>query len=161
MFSTVYLHKTVRIASRMLQQAIVLSLEDGTLKAAEALSMGDAAMLQRLSQSKEGGEYARRLESRRLFKKAHEIPISRKRFSNRKLERELSDACGCPVLIDVPRLSAETHVMLETEDGWAPLSDASELVSSLVKMQKSRQNVLVMCEEKNVEKVASRCERVF
>ena len=161
MFSTVYLHKTVRIASRMLQQAIMLALQDGTMEAKEALSMGDAMMLYRLSQSAEGGKYAKRIESRRLFKKAYEIPLSGKRIAPKKLEVELADCCGCEVLVDVPRLSAETHVMLETEDGWAPLSDASELVSSLVKMQKSRQNILVMCEEKNVRKVASRCEKAF
>jgi len=162
MFSTVYLHKTVRIASRMLQEAISLALEDGTLEACNALGMSDAKMLEVLCGSKAGGDFAVRLKLRRLYKKAHSVPIAKMRTKQSEAEELLSDRCGCPVLLDVPKLSAETHVRLERGGGRdVPLSSASELVASLQKMQKSRLDVLVMCEEKNVKKVAAAAERLL
>ncbi len=161
MFSTVYLHKTVRIASRMLQQAISLALQDGALEACNALGMSDAKMLDVLCGSPEGRKYANRLKERRLYKKACGIPLARMKTKQSEAEETLSAKCGCPVLLDVPRLSAETHIMLEKEGGEVPLSSASELVASLQKMQKSRLDVLVMCEEKHVKKVSAAAEKLF
>lgn len=160
MFSTVYLHKTVRIASRMLQAAIALSLEDKTLDAREALSLDDSALLARLSASKEASEFASRIERRRLYKKAFQVPASRK-IDREAAEKELSEKCGCTVLIDVPRISAETRVKVDNGGKAVPISSASELVASLVSMQKKRLSTIAMCEEKSVKKVATACERYF
>ncbi len=161
MFSTVYLHKTVRIASRMLQQAISLALEDGELCADEALSMGDAQMLQRLSEGNAGGKYAKRLQERRLFKRAYGLPLSKLRLKASEAERLLSEKCGCPVLLDVPRLSLGTELKVKTIRGLRSISECSELVESLQKMQKTRLEALVICEGKDVKKVAAAAERLL
>ncbi len=165
MFSAVYLHKTVRIASRMLQQAITLAMQDGTLEPCFALGMSDAKMLDELCHSRCGGEYARRLRERRLFKKAHSLPLAshlKSGMGQEEAEAALSDQCGCSVLLDIPHLSAETKIGMELEGGkTVPLSSASELVGSLQKMQKSRLEVLVICEEKNVKKVAAAAKRLL
>ena len=162
MFSTVYLHKTVRIASRMLQQAIVLSLEDGTLVEDDFLSLGDSQALDALGASKGAHEYAARIKRRRLFKKAYSVPLARMKVPARKAEEELSDACGCPVLVDIPSLSTRAHILLEKKDGKVlPLARESELVSALVEMQSRRLEALVMCDERHVAKAARAAKRLF
>lgn len=162
MFSTVYLHKTVRIASRMLQQSISLAIEDGTLVPEEAKAMSDAAMLAVLSRSAKGGEFAMRLKERRLYKKAYSLPLEKMKLKAETAEAELSQKCGCPALIDVPKLSLEASIKVQGEDGsLSPISSASELVASLQKMQQSRLEALVMCEEKDVKKVAAAAKRLF
>jgi len=154
MFSTVYLHKTVRIASRMLQHSISLAIEDGTLSPPDASQMTDFSMLATLSRSAKGGDAALRLKERRLYKKAYSLPLEKMKGRAETAEEELSQKCGCTVLIDVPKLSLEASIKVENEDGkQAPISSASELVASLQKMQRSRLEVLVMCEEKNMKKV--------
>ncbi|MEM4633670.1 MAG: HD domain-containing protein [Candidatus Anstonellaceae archaeon] len=162
MFSAVYLHKTVRIASRMLQESIRLAIEDETLEPCHAIGMSDAKMLETLCQSEKGREYAERLKKRRLYKKAFAIPLSKMKCSAKEAEEEISSKCGCNALIDLPRLSAETKIMLAREDGKiVPLYDQSELVSSLQRMQKSRLEAIVMCEEKYAEKVAAASKKVL
>lgn len=161
MFSTVYLHKTVRIASRMLQEAIALALDDGTFLAEEAKQMSDSQMLGALCRSKREGEYALRLMERRLYKKAHSVRANEMKMGAREAEGELSEKCGCDVLIDVPKLSSEAHIMLEEKEGQIPLSEASELVSSLQKMQRRRLEALIICEEKNVKKVGEAARKLL
>ena len=162
MFSTVYLHKTVRIASRILQQSITLAIEDGTLVPEEAKDMSDAAMLATLSRSAKGGDFALRLKERRLYKKVHSLPLEKMKMKGEAAEEELSQKCGCPVLIDVPKLSLEASIKVQAEDGsLSPISSASELVASLQKMQRSRLEVLVMCDGKNVKNVAAAAQKLL
>lgn len=161
MFSTVYLHKTVRIASRMLQEAISLSLADGSLEACHAIGMSDSRMLDVLCCSKNGKEFAERLRKRRLYKKALGIPVAKMGMKQHEAEELLSGKCGCSVLVDFPKLSAETHIMLERDGKMMPLAKASELVASLQKMQKSRLEVLVICEERHAKKVAEKAQRLL
>jgi uncharacterized protein len=162
MFSTVYLHKTVRIASRMLQQAIVLALEDGTVVEDDFLCLGDSQALDALGASSHAREYAARIKKRRLFKKAYSVSLARMKVPARMAEEELSDACGCPVLVDIPNLSAKAHILLEKKDGGVlPLSRESELVGALEAMQARRLEALVMCDERHVAKAARAAKRLF
>jgi len=162
MFSTVYLHKTVRIASRMLQQAITLSLGDKTLAADDFLLLSDAQALDALACSPQAAPYVRRLKQRVLFKKAASIPMAALKGGAAKAERELSEKCGCTVLIDVPALSAKTGIMLERKnEKVALLAHESELVAALVAMQSRRLEALAICEEKHVKKVAAAAKRMF
>jgi len=164
MFSTVYLHKTVRIASRMLQQAISCALSDGTMEACHALGMSDARMLDALSKSKTGGRFASNILKRRLFKRAHAVSLEKflnGKASQERLEAELSSACGCDVLLDVPRVSAKTAVKLVCDGKAIPISEASGLVASLQTTQAERLDVLVICDEKSVAKVKRGAERLL
>ena len=162
MFSTVYLHKTVRIASRMLQEAIMLALDDGTLVEDDFLSFGDSQALDALAGSPHAKWYVEKIHKRRLFKKAYGVPMASMKVPARKAEEELSRACGCNVLIDIPALSTHAHILLEKKNGKTlPLARESELVSALVAMQTHRLSALVICEERNVAKVARAAKRMF
>ncbi len=161
MFSTVYLHKTVRIASRMLQQAICLALQSDELDGHEALCMNDSQMLQKLSECTASRKYAIKLQMRKLYKRAYSLPLSRLQKEHERLEETLFEKCGCPVLVDVPRLSPGASVEVLFDGKRVPISACSQLVASLQKMQKSRLEALVICEEKNVRKVASAAEKLL
>jgi len=123
--------------------------------------MSDARMLSVLCSSPKGGELAERLRKRRLYKKAHGVPLSKLRGNATEIEEELSAKCGCEVLLDLPRLSAETRIMLEKDGHAVPLARQSELVASLQKMQKSRLEALVICEEKNIKKVSQSAQKLL
>jgi putative nucleotidyltransferase with HDIG domain len=162
MFSTVYLHKTVRIASRMLQEAIRLAISDGTLLPEDSVCMGDSTMLARLEESEGASEFAKKISGRRLYKRAHGFdPDGITKESVGEMERELSVKCRCPVLIDVPKIPSETSVLLCSGEKCVPLARASELVSSLQKMQKKRLEAIVMCEERHVKRVADAARKLL
>ncbi len=161
MFSTVYLHKTVRIASRMLQQAIVLALEGKDLDAKNATKMTDSEMLSLLCSSQKAKEYASRLRQRRLYKRAYSLSLEKLAMKKEEAEEELCKKCSCPVLVHVPSLSTETRTPVEIDGKRTGLTNASELVASLQKMHKSRLEALVICEEKNVAKVSDEAKRLF
>jgi hypothetical protein len=51
---------------------------------------------------------------------------------------------------------------MQKEDGSAiPLSSASDIVRSISRMQKPRLDVLVLCEGKNVKKVAEKAAKLL
>ncbi|MCX8198285.1 MAG: HD domain-containing protein [Candidatus Micrarchaeota archaeon] len=162
MFSAVYLHKTVRIANRMLQQSIKLAIEDRTLDPKLAVGMSDAQMLELLCSSPLGGAFAQRLKQRRLYKKAFSIPLSKLALDEEEAEQEISEKAGCGALLDVPKLSTAARIMLEQEGGRsAPLQKKSELVASLQRMQKDRLEAIVICDQKDLKKVRSASKKVL
>jgi putative nucleotidyltransferase with HDIG domain len=163
MFSSVYFHKTVRIASRMLKQAMSKAIQDGTIEPQHALLLSDSRMLDALCGSKEGKKYALGIISRRLYKKAFSFPASLiEERQVQEIEEELSGKCGCDVLIDLPHLSAKAEIEVMLDDGKAvPIAERSELVRSLSSMQKSRLEALVICDEKNAKKVSLAAKKLF
>jgi len=159
MFNTVYFHKTVRIASRMLQEAIKIALKEDVLEPSSVLDMNDYSMLEALKASS-AKEIVESIQKRRLYKKVCNIPISFVSQTN-QIEQELSEKCGCRVLADVPKISVKTKIKFEKEDGKVVLlSEESELVASLQKMQNNRLDIMLMCEEKFVNKVKKSAENL-
>jgi len=132
-----------------------------TTEAQDALAMQDSKMLETLSRSKKGGEFALRLQQRRLYKKAHSLPAAKLGMKQHEAEGLLSEKCGCSVLIDIPRLSLAAHIRLDINGKKLPLASKSEIVASLQKMQDSRLDALVICEERFVKKVATAAQRLL
>ena len=163
MFSTVYFHKTVRIASRMLQEAIATAIADCSLEPENSFSLGDAGMLSEISKSPKAKPLVEMLLARRLYKKALGVPFTAAaKIGRERAEKELSSECGCPVLVDLPLPHAGAGVPLLKKDGKVePLSDCSELVSSLARVQKSRLEALVVCRAADVQKVAAAASRLY
>lgn len=161
MFTTVYMHKTVRIASRMLQQSISLAIGGGEFEPSNALALSDSQMLDALAKSKSGGKFAIGLKERKLFKKAFSFPPSKLAMDQKQFEEKLSQECGASVLLDIPHLSFEASTKVISKGRETNLSEASELISSLRQMQHSRLEALVICEEKNVKRVEEAARRLF
>ncbi|MEM4554441.1 MAG: HD domain-containing protein [Candidatus Anstonellaceae archaeon] len=159
MFFTVYLHKTVRIASRMLQQGISAAIKEGGLEPKAALEMTDAQMLQALLQIKGSRKYAESIMKRRLYKKAFGTQRLDLAGMQQELEERLSSACGCEVLLDFPSIKLGSSINVKSSVGLVPLAGCSQLVASLEKIQ--RLEALVICPKQHTNKVAKEAEALF
>jgi len=155
MFSTVYLHKTVRIATAMLHRAIKNSIEDGTVKPEEFILLGDDFALARMRQSKKASYYVECLTKRKLYKEI--AAISEKKLGKReaeKIEKELSERFGCEIIFDYPTaFSKPVSLKIKLRSGkLAKLDDISELVASLLEAEEKRRKILVLSSEENKRK---------
>ncbi|MDD5096083.1 MAG: HD domain-containing protein [Candidatus ainarchaeum sp.] len=147
MFSTVYMHKTVRIASAMLDRAIRGAVGAGGLEPEAFLSAGDEEMLLRLVAAVGRAPYAEAIINRRFYKQALEVsdlhPLLRE---PEKAEKELSEKCGCDIMIGMPNMPAKPPEFgVRGKEGMQDIMEASELVSALLAAEERRRNAVIMC----------------
>jgi len=150
MFSTVYLHKTVRIATAMLHRAIKKSVEDKTIKPEEFIHMGDEVAYWRMKDSPDAKKYAEGLLNRKLFKEIATIPQKKiTKEEAEKLEKELSEKFDCDIMVDYPtQFHKNVELRVKTDEGLEQLTEISTLVNSLQKAEEERRRVLVLAEDK-------------
>lgn len=148
MFSAVYMHRTVRIATAMLYRAIGGAIADGAMEPEEFAQLGDESALVLLARSRTGGKYARGLLSRRLYKEVCSFP--RGNWTDRRtasLGRELSRRLGCDIIADYPQeFFKPVAFRVKTDEGLRPISSLSTLVQSLKKSEEERRRILVLAE---------------
>lgn len=154
MFSTVYMHKTVRIASGMLGRAIRMAVEGG-LEPPTFLSCGDEEMLLRMAAVGGSAPYASALLERRFYKQALALSDRHPLLSDAgAAEAELSARCGCDVIISMPGEPANPPEFgVVGKDGVRDIKEASELVSALLAAEERRRNAIVMCPARDRGKV--------
>ena len=151
MFSTVYLHKAVRIATAMLYRAIEETIADGYSPEEFAMLDDESAMAAMLDGR--GGRYAEALRNRKLFKEVCSLPKGNMKEAKR-LEKELKGEFGCDVIVDYPHaFSKPAEFLVKTGKGTVPISKLSKLVQSLKKAEEERMRVLVLAQEKDAEKI--------
>jgi HD superfamily phosphohydrolase len=154
MFSTVYMHKTVRIATAMLYRAVRGSIDDGTLEPEDFLQLDDSTALSLMSRSKKGGRYAKALLDRRLYKEICSLP---KESYSKGLEKELAQRHKADILVDYPHeFFKPVGLKVRTDDGLKPMTELSGLVQSLKRSEEERMKVLVLSEGKVKQKSGSR-----
>ncbi len=163
MFSTVYLHKTVRIASAMLNRAIRRAVDSGALRHEDFLDAGDEEILLSLRGIKESAEYAGAIINRRFYKQAFVASDLHPLLENpAHAEEELSKKCGCDIMIGMPNIPAQpSGFMVRGKDGMASIFEASELVSALLAAEERRRNAIIACPEKYREEVGKKAEKYF
>ena len=180
MYSSVYFHKTVRIAEMMLSRAVESLNMENWLKLYE---MNDAELLCSLMN---GNTYTKdissRIKYRRLFKKAFEIDAEKlndemkKKLSDisekRKLEREIAERAGVQegyVLIDVPlddlhlsepRLNKINLKVLEGERVHN-ITNFSPLAKALQIRQDMSEKIVVITTKENIEKVKKSSDMIL
>jgi len=164
MFAAVYLHHTVRIASKMLQQSLSEEIEEGRISEEELLSMDDGQLLAHLAENKSG--LAQDLYARKLYKRAYSIPMgelgkeAQIAAKSGRLQSVLSEECDCRVLVDVPPADAgEASIRVLFGKKSVPIGEASALVRSLTHAHKARMKLIVCAEKKDVKKVARIAEK--
>jgi len=163
MFSTVYLHHTVRIASAMLERALSVAIEDG-LDPKLLLGKGDGEALALLAQYRRAREYSKSIEERKLYKQAYSLsPPQFKESEIPKLEAELSSLAGCDILIDSPASFVKlSGFLVRTHAGKRQeISKISELVRSLKSAEESRKKALVLAPAQFREKAEKECARFY
>jgi len=152
MFSTVYMHKTVRIATAMLYRAIENTIADNTVAAEEFTELDDAAALSAMSASENAGRYAKAILDRKLYKEVCSLPKGSPAEAER-LERELSEKFSCDVIVDYPQqFFKQAELEVKTENGLESITKLSKLVQSLKKAEEERMRVLVLAEDKMRDK---------
>ena len=166
MFAAVYLHHTVRIASKMLQQAIVFEIENNGLQKERLYEMDDAQLLTHLMGNKNA--LAQKLHARALYKRAYSCPLAQmgkgelEDAKSGRLQEALSQECGCEVLVDVPQQPAqEASVRVLAGKTSVPISEISSLVRSLAHAHLARNSIIVCAEGKNVKKAAQATKRAL
>ncbi|MEW6328726.1 MAG: HD domain-containing protein [Candidatus Micrarchaeota archaeon] len=174
MFSAVYFHHTVRIASAMLQRAIRLGLADGTVDCGDMLVMDDAELEMRLKESRWARELVERIENRKLLKRAYEIEMSKlgkgvqrklgeKKYVE-KIEREIGEKARAEfhVIVDVPYAYGTRSDVLIMRGGKAlALDKVSDIVSSLEGAEARRKKIIVACAGEERKNVAAACGKIF
>jgi HD superfamily phosphohydrolase len=162
MYSAVYLHRTVRIATALLYRAMEGSISDGTLEPKQFTELDDETALVAMSRSKKGGEYATALLRRQLYKEVCSLP--RKEWSPEKakrLEHNLSERLGCDIIVDYPHpFFKPVGVKVRTDEGLEPITALSKLVQSLEKAEKERMRVLVLAKEEIRKKHGEEIKRI-
>lgn len=162
MFSAVYLHKTVRIATVMLHKAIENAIADGAIKPEEFIWLGDEFAFARMQASKRARPYVERLLERRLYKEVTSIPeknLSKKEAQ--KVERELSEKFGCEIILDYPtQFFKPIHLKIQRKNGaLVSISDVSDLVASLNEAEERRRKILILASEENRKKYGKEIAR--
>lgn len=154
MFSAVYMHHTVRIATAMLYRAIEGAIGDKSMPAESFGELDDDSALVALSKSPEGGPFAEALVHRKLFKQVCSFP--KKGWTEEKargLEQEISEKIGAKVLVDYPhKFFRQVGFQVQTSDGLKPITELSTIVQSLKKAEEDRMKVLVLAEENTKER---------
>ena len=156
MFSTVYMHRTVRIATAMLYRAMEGAIEDGTLKPSDFMEMDDETAMAALLRSGKGGAYAKALQGRRLFKEANSFPSEgMDEEGAKRMENSLSHEHGADVIVDYPhQFFKPVSLKVRTPDGLRGIMEVSDLVRSLERAERERMKVLVLCQEMMRERLA-------
>jgi putative nucleotidyltransferase with HDIG domain len=168
MFHTVYYHHSVRIARKMLQQAILLSLDDKGFDWDAARAEGDVLMLERMSKVKGAAQWVARIKSRELFKRAlvvkwAQIPSDKKAIaSSGALAAELSSSAGVPVLVDPPaEFSQNPDILVVSESGRRPIHEVSPIMASLQAAARERATLLISSSKEDMQKVKAAAQKLL
>ncbi len=163
MFSAVYLHRTVRIATAMLYRAIQGSIDDGTLTPGRFLELGDESALALMASSAKGGPWARALLARTLYKEAGSLPCGRMDANAAAaLEKKLCSALGRTLIVDYPhQFFKPVSFRVRTDEGVRPIAELSPLVQSLKKSEDERRRVLVLADEETRDGQAVRISKLL
>lgn len=158
MFSAVYLHRTVRIATALLYRAMEGAIRDGTVKPEEFTILDDESALARISKSRTGGPYADALLHRKLYKEVCSFPKgSWTESASKKLGKELSGKFRSDIIVDYPhQFFKPVAFRVKTDDGLRPITELSTLVQSLKKSEDERMKVLVLADADTREKEGKR-----
>jgi HD superfamily phosphohydrolase len=179
MYATVYFHRTLRIAERLIERAMRLALEAGEITPDQLPNSDDAGATAALRHSKTD---ARRLVSlvdqRKLYKAALEADLAQFRVEavealardgerQREIEREIAkDAklTANDVILDVPKPPSipEIGTLVLYDDGATrPLAEASALTRSLGLAQRDHWRLRVIVPPTKREDAGEAARRVL
>lgn len=147
MFFTVYLHKTVRIATAMLHRAIEKGIDEGI----------DPKIFSRMDDEEAScilGMHMNDIKNRKLYK---EICSIDRKNATKKLEKELCNQFEIEIIIDRPKkFFKPSSIKVENEGELIDISEVSDIIQSLKISEERRMKALVLVKEENKEKYQSK-----
>ncbi len=162
MFSAVYMHRTVRIATAMLYRAIEGSLEDGTIEPKHFADLDDEQAMNLMRRSIKGGRFADALLSRQLYKEVCTLSrIGLDNHSAKVLEEKLCKKTGQDIIVDFPHpFFKMISIRVKNGDTLVPISNMSTLVRSLREAEEDRMKVLVLAHANVRDEDGKKIERL-
>lgn len=148
MFSTVYMHHTVRIATSLLYRAMEAAIEDKTIHPLDFIKMDDNEIFTLLFNSESATPWAQRLKNRKFYKEIGRF--SRLNYSEEKirnLESLLSDHFGFQIILDYPHEFFKKASINVKDETLKEIGQISTLIQSLKKAEEDKMNVLVLVPE--------------
>lgn len=163
MFTTVYLHRTVRIATAMLYRAIEGAIGDGTVAPERFVELDDESAMAEICKSEIGGKYAHALFRRHLYKEVYSFQKNGwNPARTEKLEKFLSEKTNQDIIVDYPhQFFKSVEFEVKTDEGMYSISDISQLIQSLKKAEDYRMGVLVLAEEEVRKKFGSKIKKLI
>ena len=183
MYSSVYFHKTVRIAELMLSKAIEL-LSD--LQPLEFFKMTDSEIINNLKNSDSfQHEIVTYIKYRTLFKQAYTSTINDldqnkldiiKKLENidekRNKEKEMEDILNIQkghIIIDIPRLELhqaeprinQTNIQIFNENETKKLEEYTPIASAIKSREIPDWTVMIVTDEKHRDIVAKKGEKIL
>ncbi len=149
----------MRIASAMLNRGISGALSEG-MEPEAFLEGTDDSVLRMMGRTPSGKKYADALLRRELYKEAHSV--GGVIVDPETAAKELSEECGCDVLLDLPPvLSMRPRIRARVKGKLGLLVDESDLVRSLFMAEEKRKKTLVLCPRGKREKVREAAKAYF
>ncbi len=179
MYPAVYLHHTVRASESMLLGAIRFHMEDGHATLRDLERETDDGLLWRLRQAGgAGAEVVRRLDDRRLHKRAYEgrpgdvdpkliASLQKDPRARRRIEAEVAEGAGVAardVLLDIPHAPKFRELGLQVrmrDGGLQPLPEVSRLVRVLQEARLDHWRFWLFSPKSERERVFAAAKRVF
>ena len=177
MFSSVYYHHAVRIASAMLRKACEIAISERSLNASKIADMDDEGLMLALSSSRKAGKLAKMLKERRLFKRAVELSayemgesLKQKVCDDRfveGLEKEIAQDARVEessLVIDFPPdyNMEEAKVRVSKRDGSErPLREISDIVRAIESSEQGRRKLIVACAPEKKDAVAKSAKKLL
>ncbi|MCZ7392860.1 MAG: HD domain-containing protein [Candidatus Methanoperedens sp.] len=173
MHPTVYFHHVSRIAESMCQHAAGYMIENG-LSPKKLRRMDDVEFMNTMKAA-EGyaSEIAKRLDERRLFKRALYtgfdslgMDVIKPRYNIKRIENEIAESAGVEaeyVLVDIPEKPEIVEMKAEVlvNGKMIPIDKASSLVSALGKAQLDNWRLGVFTLPEHREKVGNAAREFF
>jgi len=177
MFSSVYYHHAVRIASSMLRKACEIAVKERTIAARSVADMTDEQLLLALAENRRASVLVKRLRERRLLKRAVEMGayelspgLVRRLADDRFVEKmEGEIAAGAKVSADelivdlAPEYNKEeTKVRVSRKGGEErSLREISEIVRAIEQAEQGRRKLIVACPAEEREKVGKAAKKML
>lgn len=181
MYTIVYNHKTVRIASSMITRAVEYAILDKNIKPKDIYFLRDEELIQKLLESnKEARRLAESILWRRLFKLAYELSwedagrdLLRELLSMRgnrnqimKLEREIAEEAGVnyeDVLVDIPEppVLEEAEIKILYKGGIGDIRQLSPLANALTTAYRKAWKIGVYAPKEVRERVSKAAQRIL
>ncbi|MEK6978966.1 MAG: HD domain-containing protein [Candidatus Micrarchaeota archaeon] len=160
MFSTVYLHRTVRIAAAIYHKAIQSAVSEG-FEPEKFTIMNDDEILSALAGVAGSSPYISALVGRKLYKEAFSFKPSetdpeKLQTKTKKLEDVLKQKYKCDVIVEYPSgFFKPIDFKVKFDTGIVePISRISDIVAALKTSEEKRRKVMVMCPEEMREKIS-------
>ncbi len=176
MFSSVYYHHAVRIASAMLRKACETAISDKTIAARQIAEMNDEELLLALSANGRAGKLVKRLRERKLLKRAVEMsayelsPELKAKLNDgkfvEKLEKEVAEGAKASpdeLIVDfAPQYNKqETKVRVSRRGSEVPLREISEIVRAAEQAEQGRRKLIVACVPEKKEEVGKAARKII